>query len=57
MMSSSRPMYEFSDDFALACVNDLPDVKKFVVDQIVIDGFEIRRRLDALREERENAKA
>lgn len=55
MMSSSRPMYDFADDFALELVQELTDVRNVTVDTIIIDGFEIKRRLDALREERGNA--
>lgn len=58
MMMSSRPMYEYADDYMLSHVMDLPDVRAVVIDDtVVIDGFEVRRQLDARRKERENAKA
>lgn len=56
MMMSSRPLYEFAEDFAVLSVMKLPSTRVVVADEVVVDGFELRRQLDAKREERENAK-
>lgn len=55
MMSASRTMYDFADDFALELVQELKDVRTVTADTIIIDGFEIKRRLDALMEDGKNA--
>lgn len=53
MMLSSRPLYEFAEDFAVLKVHDLPATKALVTDDVIFDCGELRRQLDARRKERE----
>lgn len=53
MMLSSRPLYEFAEDFVVLMVYDLPVTKELVMEDVVFDCGEIRRQLDARRKERE----
>lgn len=54
MMMSSRPLYEFAEDFAVLSVMKLPSTRVVVADEVVVDGFELRRQLDVKRKERED---
>lgn len=53
MMLSSRPLYEFADDFAVLKVHDLPAVKALFDEDVIADCAELRRQMDARRKERE----
>lgn len=53
MMLSSRPIYEFADDFAVLKVHDLPTTRACIADDVIVDGGELRRQLEARRKERE----
>lgn len=55
MSLSSRPMYEFLDDYELQRVRQLPDTAK-LHSGVIMDGKELKRRIDARRKEIENAK-
>lgn len=55
MMMSSKPMYEFAEDYFLQFVEDVPAVRVLESSEnVLMDGFELRRQLDARREEREH---
>lgn len=56
MALSSRPMYEYLDEYELQHVRQLPDTAK-VNEDVVMDGKELKRRIDARRKEQNDAKA
>lgn len=56
MMMSSRPLYEFASDYVLIFVRDLENTLVIDDQVIVIDGRNLRRSIDVMREERENEK-
>lgn len=56
MCMSSRPMYEFLEDYELQVVRSLPDsVTKS--EDVVMEGFNLKRLLDARRKEQEDDQA
>lgn len=57
MMMSSLPLYEFASDYVLMSVRELSDTLVIDDQKIVIDGRNLRRSLDVMREERKNEKA
>lgn len=56
LMMAARPVYEFAEDFALHLIRRLPD-SGINSEEVVLDGFEVKRQIDARRKEKENAKA
>lgn len=56
MALSSRPMYEYLDEYELQHVRQLPDTV-MINEDVVMDGTELKRRIDARRKEQEYAKA
>lgn len=56
MALSSRPMFEFLDEYELQYVRQLPDIQELGQD-VIMDGAVLRRQLDQRRKEKENAKA
>lgn len=57
MIMSSRPIYEFCEDFAVLRVMDLPLTRAMIADDVIVDCFELRRQIDAKRKEREEENA
>ena len=55
-MLSSRPLYEFAQDYVLLSVRELSDTLPIDDRQVVIDGRNLRRSIDVMRKERENEK-
>lgn len=56
MCMSSRPMYEFLEDYELQVVRSLPD-SVTNSEHVVMEGFNLKRLIDVRRKEQENAKA
>lgn len=54
MMISSRPLYEFAEDFFVMRVCELPQIRALIDIDIVIDCHELRRRIDAKRREQKD---
>lgn len=56
MCMSSRPMYEFLEEYELQVVRALPDTVTTSED-VVMEGFNLKRLIDARRKEQENGEA
>lgn len=55
MAVSSRPMYEFLEDYVLEEVCDLPGVRKYQEAKVALVGSSLKRMIDVKRKENENA--
>lgn len=56
MALSSRPMYEFLDEYFLEEVCSLPDTRTFKDSKVVLDGMSLKRQIDFRKEQAENEK-
>lgn len=56
MSMSSRPMFEFLDDYELQVVRALPDTV-VTSEDVVMEGVNLKRLIDSRRKEQENGKA
>lgn len=56
MACSSRPMFEFLEDYFLEEICDLPQTRTFKEAKVSIDGVSLKRQIEYRKEQAENEK-
>lgn len=57
MACSSRPMFEFLDEYFLEEVCSLPDSRTFKNSKVVLDGTSLKRQIEFRKEQTANEKS